>query len=140
MKTRLSGAKLVKPAANKAGRERSGLIKKTSRNVLRQGKHSRVRRKIAGTGDIPRLCVYKSLNHIYAQVIDDEQGKTLAAASTRDKELGDLASKTSTEAAKAVGNNIAVRAKAKGIDKVVFDRSGYKYHGRIAARESGLEF
>lgn len=121
------------------------MIKKTSRNVLRQGKHNRIRRKIDGTGDTPRLCVYKSLNHIYAQIIDDEQGTTLAAASTLDKELGELASKTNIEAAKAVGSSIAARAKAKGIDRVVFDRSGYKYHGRIAAlaeaaRESGLEF
>lgn len=121
------------------------MIKKTSRNVLRQGKHNRVRRKIAGTGEAPRLCVYKSLNHIYAQIIDDEQGKTLVAASTLDKELGDMASRTNTEAAKAVGSSIAARAKEKGIDRVVFDRSGYKYHGRIAAlaeaaRENGLEF
>lgn len=121
------------------------MIKKTSRNVLRQGKHGRVRRKIAGTTETPRLCIYKSLNHIYAQLIDDEQGRTLVTASTLDKDLQGLASKTNIEAAKAVGSSIAVRAKEKGISRVVFDRSGYKYHGRVAAladaaRENGLEF
>lgn len=121
------------------------MIKKTSRNVLRQGKHARVRRKISGTPEAPRLCIHKSLNHIYAQIIDDKQGTTLAAASTLDKDLQELASKTNIEAAKAVGSSIAARAKEKGITTVVFDRSGYKYHGRVAAladaaRENGLEF
>ncbi len=121
------------------------MIKKTSRNLLRQGKHARVRRKMTGTAEAPRLCVFKSLNHIYAQLIDDEQGRTLVTASTLDKDLQDLVSKTNIEAAKAVGSSIAVRAKEKGISRVVFDRSGYKYHGRVAAladaaRENGLEF
>lgn len=121
------------------------MIKKTSKNKLRKVKHGRVRRKVSGTDAAPRLCIFKSLNHIYAQIIDDEQGKTLAAASTLDKELANLASKTNVEAAKAVGSSIAVRAKEKGITKVVFDRNGYKYHGNVAAlaeaaRESGLEF
>ena len=121
------------------------MIKKTSRNLLRQGKHARVRRKMTGTAEAPRLCIYKSLKHIYAQLIDDEQGRTLVTASTLDKDLQGLASKTNIEAAKAVGSSIAVRAKEKGISRVVFDRSGYKYHGRVAAladaaRENGLEF
>lgn len=123
----------------------TALIKKPSRNKLRQDKHRRIRRKVSGTSETPRLCVYKSLNHIYAQIIDDENGVTLAAASTLDKELSDLPSKTNIEAAKAVGKRIAVKAQEKGITKVVFDRSGYKYHGRVAAladaaRENGLQF
>lgn len=94
---------------------------------------------------MPRLCVYKSLNHIYAQIIDDSNGCTLVAASTREKALEDLGSKTNTEAASKVGALIASKAKEKGIVSVVFDRSGYKYHGRVAAlaeaaRENGLEF
>jgi len=123
----------------------TALIKKSSRNRLRQDKHKRVRRKVTGTGETPRLCVYKSLNHIYAQIIDDQKGVTLAAASTLDKELSDLPSKTNIEAAKEVGSRIAARAQEKGITTVVFDRSGYKYHGRVAAladaaREKGLQF
>lgn len=94
---------------------------------------------------MPRLCVYKSLNHIYAQIIDDASGNTLVAASTREKALEGLTSKTNIEAAKQVGTLIASKAKDKGIATVVFDRSGYKYHGRVAAlaeaaRENGLEF
>ncbi|HAA08692.1 MAG: 50S ribosomal protein L18 [Syntrophomonadaceae bacterium] len=121
------------------------MIKKPSRNQLRQNKHKRVRRRVIGTGEIPRLCVYKSLNHIYAQIIDDEKGVTLAAASTLDKELSDLPSKNNIEAAKEVGSRIAAKAQEKGITTVVFDRSGYKYHGRVAAladaaREKGLQF
>ena len=121
------------------------MIKKPSRNKLRQDKHRRIRRKVSGTSETPRLCVYKSLNHIYAQIIDDENGVTLAAASTLDKELSDLPSKTNIEAAKEVGKRIAAKAQEKGITTVVFDRSGYKYHGRVAAladaaREQGLQF
>lgn len=112
---------------------------------MRRGKHQRIRRKISGTGETPRLCVYKSLNHIYAQIIDDQTGVTLAAASTLDKELSDLPSKSNIEAAKEVGSRIAAKAHEKGITTVVFDRSGYKYHGRLAAladaaREKGLHF
>ncbi len=123
----------------------TALFKKQSRNQLRRYKHQRIRRKVHGTRETPRLCVYKSLNHIYAQIVDDENGVTLAAASTLDKELSDLPSKTNIEAAKAVGKRIAVKAQEKGITKVVFDRSGYKYHGRVAAladaaRENGLQF
>lgn len=123
----------------------TALIKKPSRNELRRGKQQRIRRKVSGTGETPRLCVYKSLNHIYAQIIDDQKGITLVAASTLDKELSDLPSKTNIEAAKEVGSRIAAKAQEKGITTVVFDRSGYKYHGRIAAladaaREKGLQF
>ncbi len=123
----------------------TALIKKKSRNKLRLGKHQRIRRKLSGTEETPRLCIYKSLNHIYAQIIDDQKGVTLVAASTLDKELSDLPSSTNVEAAKEVGSRIAARAQEKGITNVVFDRSGYKYHGRVAAladaaREKGLQF
>lgn len=121
------------------------MINKPNKKLIRQGKHKRVRSKIAGTGEIPRLCVFKSLNHIYAQVIDDEKGVTLVAASTLDSDMKDLQSKTNTDAARRVGSSIAVKAKEKGITSIVFDRNGYKYHGSIAAladaaRENGLEF
>lgn len=121
------------------------MFKKPSRKVLKKGRHARVRKKISGTSESPRLCVYKSLNHIYAQIIDDEKGVTLVAASTLDKELSDLPSKSNIEAAKRVGAQIAQKAQAKGITSVVFDRGGYKYHGKVAAladaaREGGLQF
>lgn len=99
-----------------------------------------------GTSERPRLCVYKSLKNIYVQVIDDDQGKTLAAASTLSPELkGKLKSSRDVEAAKAVGKLLAEKTKSAGIDKVVFDRNGFLYHGRLkqlaeAAREGGLEF
>lgn len=119
--------------------------KKASRNDLRKIKHARLRKKVVGTPDRPRLCVYRSLNHIYAQVIDDVHGHTLVSASTLDKELRDLPSRTNVEAAKKVGELIGRRALDKGISQVVFDRGGYKYHGRVAAladaaREAGLKF
>ena len=118
------------------------MITQTKRNAIRQRIHDRIRAKLAGTGDRPRLNVYRSLNHIYAQVIDDLQGVTLVSASTvaaKSKTGGNVA------AAKEIGKQIAERAKEKGITKVVFDRGGYLYHGRIkaladAAREAGLEF
>ncbi|MGS0745400.1 50S ribosomal protein L18 [Syntrophomonas erecta subsp. sporosyntropha] len=121
------------------------MIKKKSKKELRQVKHRRVRRKISGTAEKPRLCVYKSLNHIYVQIIDDEQGQTLVAASTLDKDLKELPSRTNINAAREVGTLVAEKAKAKGITSVVFDRNGYKYHGCVAAladavREQGLEF
>jgi large subunit ribosomal protein L18 len=106
----------------------------------------RIRRKIAGDAKRPRLCVYRSLNHIYAQIVDDSQGKTLAAASTAEKAVrGDSKSLGSIAAAKLVGKSIAEKAKSKGIEMVVFDRGGYLYHGRVkalaeAAREHGLKF
>lgn len=121
------------------------MIKKPDKKVLRHGKHRRVRRKIAGTGERPRLCVFKSLRHIYAQIIDDEQGITLVAASTREEGLKGLVTKTNIAAAQEVGASIAEKAREKGITEVVFDRNGYKYHGSVAAladaaREKGLVF
>jgi large subunit ribosomal protein L18 len=108
--------------------------------------HRRIRRKILGNSQKPRLCVYRSLNHIYAQVVDDLVGKTLVCASTLDKEIRSDTSKAgNVAAAKAVGKKVAERAIAKGIESVVFDRGGYLYHGRVkalaeAAREGGLKF
>ncbi|MBZ5499594.1 MAG: 50S ribosomal protein L18 [Acidobacteriia bacterium] len=108
--------------------------------------HMRIRRKLSGTGERPRLCVYRSLTHIYAQVVDDLSGKTLVAASTLESEVcGDRKKAGNIGAAKLVGKAIAERAQAKGIKAVVFDRGGYLYHGRVkalaeAARESGLKF
>ncbi len=113
-----------------------------SRAEIRRGVHSRIRKKVQGTQERPRLAVYRSLNHIYAQVIDDANGKTLAAASTTEK---DLKGKTggNIEAAQTVGKAIAERAQAAGVSQVVFDRGGYVYHGRVkalldATREAGL--
>ncbi len=108
--------------------------------------HNRIRRKISGSSKRPRLCVYRSLNHIYAQIVDDAEGRTLVAASTVEKEVREgLKNPGNIQAAKAVGKAVADRAKAKGIEAVVFDRGGYLYHGRVkalaeAARESGLKF
>lgn len=122
------------------------MISKTCRNEVRRRKHLRVRKKISGTGARPRLCVFRSLSHIYAQVIDDTKGVTLASASTLDKELKDKVSfGGNAEAAAEVGKLVAQRAIAEGIESVVFDRSGYIYHGRVAAlaeaaREAGLKF
>lgn len=113
-----------------------------NRAEVRRAVHRRIRRKVSGTTERPRLAIYRSLNHIYAQVIDDEQRKTLASASTNEKDLrggtgGDI------EAAQRVGRTIAERAIAVGVNSVVFDRGGYLYHGRVkaltdAAREAGL--
>ncbi len=113
-----------------------------SRAEIRRGVHSRIRKKVRGTADRPRLAVFRSLNHIYAQVIDDDNGKTLAAASTTEKGLG-VGSGGNIEAAKKVGSVIAERAIAAGVSEVVFDRGGYVYHGRVkalidATREAGL--
>ena len=104
--------------------------------------HSRIRKKVRGTGERPRLAVFRSLNHIYAQVIDDKTGKTLATASTTEKTLGVTAG-GNIEAAKVVGRTIAERAQQAGVSSVVFDRGGYVYHGRVkalldATREAGL--
>ena len=120
------------------------MIKKIDRNANRKKRHARVRNKVSGTSEKPRLSVYRSDAHIYAQLIDDVAGNTLAQASTLDGSLK-LDSTKNMEAAKAVGTLIAERAKAAGVTKVAFDRSGFKYHGRIkaladAAREGGLEF
>jgi large subunit ribosomal protein L18 len=108
--------------------------------------HRRIREKISGSPNRPRLCIYRSSKHVYAQIVDDTQGKTLVAASTAEKDVrGDLKQAGNIQASKLVGKAIAERAKAKGIQTVVFDRGGYLYHGRIkavadAARESGLKF
>ncbi len=117
--------------------------KNTSR-AARLRRHERVRKAVAGTPERPRLAVYRSLSHIYAQVIDDEQGRTLAAASDVEKELRD-AKGNKSERAKAVGTALAQKAKAAGVTVVVFDRGGNKYHGRVkalaeAAREGGMKF
>ena len=113
-----------------------------NRAEVRRAVHHRIRRKVRGTTARPRLAVYRSLNHIYAQVVDDERARTLAAASTTEKDLRG-ATGGNIEAAKRVGKAIAERALAAGIDRVVFDRGGYLYHGRVkaltdAARASGL--
>jgi large subunit ribosomal protein L18 len=115
-----------------------------NRGSARQKRHTRIRLNLEGSGSRPRLAVFRSLNHIYAQVIDDASGKTLAAASTVEKELRS-AKQTKTDEAKVVGRLVAERAKAAGVKHVVFDRAGFRYHGRVrsladAAREAGLEF
>jgi large subunit ribosomal protein L18 len=120
--------------------------KKRTRAEARKRRHIRVRRKVSGTADRPRLNVYRSLNEIYAQVIDDIKGHTLVSASSIDNELKKkFKGKTKREQAKLVGQAVADRAKEKGIKDVVFDRGGYKYIGRVAAladgaRENGLQF
>ena len=122
------------------------MINKPSRAVARAKRHRRIRNHIKGTPQRPRLVVFRSNKHIYAQIIDDEAGNTLAAASTMEKDIASGLKHTSdTEAAKTVGTKIADKALAKGIKLVVFDRGGYIYHGRVkiladAAREAGLEF
>lgn len=113
-----------------------------SRSDLRVVRHARVRKKVAGTGERPRLAVFRSLKHISAQIIDDATGTTLAAASSLEKGLGAAGN---ADGAKKVGQALAQRAKEKGVSSVVFDRGGFRYHGRVAslaegAREGGLEF
>ena len=118
------------------------MITQNKRNAIRQRIHARIRVKLSGTGERPRLNVYRSLNHIYAQVIDDQKGETIVSASTlalKSKTGGNIA------AAKEIGKAIAERAVVMGVKRVVFDRGGFLYHGRIkaladAAREAGLEF
>jgi large subunit ribosomal protein L18 len=122
------------------------MIKKPAKNATRKRIHVRVRKKISGTAQRPRLNVFRSLHHIYAQVIDDTEGNTVVAASTLDEAVnGAVKSSGGKDAAKAVGTLIAKKAMEKGITKVVFDRGGYIYHGRVkelaeAAREAGLDF
>ena len=122
------------------------MISKKDKNADRRVRHARVRKQISGTAERPRLNVYRSTEHIYAQVIDDVKGVTLCAASTLEKGIAKKVAKlTKTEAAKAVGEEIAKKALALGIKEVVFDRGGYIYTGRVAAlaagaREAGLEF
>lgn len=115
-----------------------------SRSAQRVKRHERIRLRLTGTAERPRLAVFRSLNHIYAQVIDDTTGKTVAAASSLEAELRS-AEGTKSDDAKRVGQLVAERAKAAGVDKVVFDRAGFQYHGRVrslaeAAREAGLDF
>ncbi len=122
------------------------MISKANKNQIRKNRHLRIRNKVSGTTETPRLAVYRSLNGIYAQIIDDTQGVTLVQASTLDKSLEkELSGKNRTEQAKVVGAAVAKRALDKNIKSVVFDRGGYLYTGRVealadAAREAGLEF
>ena len=122
------------------------MFKKENKNEVRKAKHTRIRFTLKGTAEMPRLNVYRSTNEIYAQVIDDNAGKTLCSASSRDKSLVEaLENKTKVEQAQVVGTAIAEKALKLGIKKVVFDRSGYIYTGRIksladAARAAGLQF
>jgi len=122
------------------------MITPVDRSAERRRIHKRIREKISGNSTRPRLCIYRSLKYIYAQIVDDTQGRTLAAASTAEKDVRkELKNAGNVEASKVVGKTIAERARAKGIEAVVFDRGGYLYHGRIkavaeAAREAGLKF
>ena len=122
------------------------MVSKKSREVVRQTKHRRLRNTLSGTADRPRLAVFRSNNHMYAQIIDDTVGNTLVSASTRDKEVkADLEKTNNVEAAAKLGTVIAKKALDKGISTVVFDRGGFIYQGKIAAladaaREAGLEF
>jgi large subunit ribosomal protein L18 len=125
------------------------MIPQISKNAVRQRVHKRIRQKLNGTSERPRLNVYRSLNHIYAQLIDDMAGQTVVSANSREGARKAEGAKKKTggnlAAAKEVGKTLAQRAKAKGVSKVVFDRGGYLYHGRIkaladAAREAGLQF
>jgi len=119
------------------------MIRKIEKKEIRERIHTRIRRKLAGTAERPRLAVFRSVAHIYVQVIDDAKGATLVSASTVDK--GGKTKGGNVAAATAIGKLVAERAKEKGIQKVVFDRGGYQYHGRVkaladAARSAGLEF
>ena len=122
------------------------MVSKESRQKVREKKHLKIRNRFSGTAERPRLAVYRSNNHMYAQVIDDEAGNTLVAASTVEKDVKAQLEKTNdVEAAKVLGGIIAKRALDKGIESVVFDRGGYLYHGRVkelaeGAREGGLQF
>lgn len=122
------------------------MVSKVSSNERRLERHRRIRNNLKGTAEKPRFNVFRSANHIYVQIIDDTQGVTLVSASTVEKEIIEaIEGKTKTEAAKIVGQVAAERAKAKGIEVVVFDRGGYLYHGRVqavadGAREAGLNF
>ena len=120
------------------------MINKVSRNQMRIIRHARVRSKVFGTSEVPRLCVFRSNKEIYAQIIDDESRTTICSASSLEKDLK-IKNGSNVEAAKVVGKSIAEKAKKAKITKVVFDRGGYLYHGRVqalaeAARENGLEF
>ena len=122
------------------------MIKKIDKNTERQRRHARVRKKISGTAETPRLNVYRSLNHIYVQLIDDVKGVTICSASTMEKDVkAEIKDMTKTEAAKVVGKKAGEKAIAKGVKEAVFDRGGYLYTGRVqavadGAREAGLNF
>lgn len=121
------------------------MLTKTSKDTSRRFVHERIRKKVQGTAERPRLNVYRSINHIYAQVIDDLHGTTLVSAHSAEGQKSQKRTGGNVASAKQVGKAIAERAKAKGIDQVVFDRGGYIYHGRVkaladAAREAGLKF
>jgi len=123
------------------------VITRQDRNESRKRRHLRVRKRVRGSAERPRLCIFRSLKHMYAQIVDDSAGRTLAAASTVDPEVREAVGKTggNVGGAKKVGELIARRALAAGIKEVVFDRGGYRYHGRVAAlagaaREAGLQF
>ena len=117
-----------------------------SRTTARLKRHARLRKKVVGTAERPRLQIHRTLHHIYAFLVDDSKGHTIAASSTREKAIAaELKSKTNLEAAKRIGTEIATKAKAQGVTTAVFDTSGLKYHGRVAAlaeaaRAAGLEF
>lgn len=120
------------------------MVNKEIRSKVRVKKHKKIRNKISGTSARPRLCVFRSNNHMYAQIIDDTKGVTLVASSTLDKDI-EIEQKNNVEAAKVIGEKIAKKALDKGITTVVFDRGGYIYHGKVkaladAAREAGLIF
>ena len=121
-------------------------MSKVNPRIVRKRRHARVRAKVSGTAERPRLCVFRSINHIYAQVIDDIAGRTIACASTLDPEVRDeLKGKKKTNEAELVGSLVSKRSLDKGISEVIFDRGGYKYHGRVkalaeAARQGGLKF
>src|SRR5881275_2506479 len=121
------------------------MFNKPGKNKTRQRVHDRIRKKVMGTSERPRLNVYRSLNHIYVQLIDDLKGETLISANSAEGKKGERRTGGNLAAAKNVGKSIAERAKAKGITRVVFDRGGYIYHGRVkaladSAREAGLQF
>ena len=121
------------------------MISKKSRSEIRHKKHARLRNRISGTAERPRLCVFRSNKHMYAQIIDDVAGNTICTASTLDKDAKDLEYTDNVEAAAFVGTSIAKKALEKGVKEVVFDRGGFIYHGKVkalaeAAREAGLEF
>jgi len=121
------------------------MLTKITKNEKRGHVHERIRKKMQGTSERPRLNVYRSLNHIYVQIIDDLNGKTLVSASTAEGKKEERRTGGNVAAAKSLGKALAERAKAKGVTKVVFDRGGYIYHGRVkaladAAREAGLQF
>ena len=122
------------------------MVSKESRQEIRAKKHMKIRNRFSGTAERPRLAVFRSNNHVYAQVIDDVAGKTLVSASTLEKDIkAELKNTDDTDAATKVGEIVAKRALEKGIKEVVFDRGGYIYHGKVqaladAAREAGLEF